>query len=162
AVDSLRFIADERTNRVIVVCKKELFPQVKGMIEQLDQSVDFEKPLQRSLKYARATEVLPVLAKLIAESKEDLDEIAKNGVQAKEAESLTKESDGGSDDMPAGGTGNGGSSGMANTKDRLRDPDEALPPECLIVGKTRLIADSAANTIVVIGPPESRNKASSI
>ncbi|MEO8204731.1 MAG: secretin N-terminal domain-containing protein [Chthoniobacterales bacterium] len=172
SAESIRFIADERTNRVVVVCKNELFPQMQSMIEQLDASVDLERPLQRSLKYAKAAEVLPVLAKLIAESKEDIKELKQetgDGVNSsREHQGLIKDDSGGSsggNSSFGGNSASGGGSGSIGgdvEKDRLNNPDEALPPECIIVGKTRLIADSAANTVIVIGPPESRSKAERI
>ena len=171
ASESLRFIADERTNRVIVVCKNELFPQVKGIIEELDASVDLEKPLEHPLKYVKAAEVLPVLAKLIAESKEDIQQASAGGqIQQGSNESLIQNngsnSGGGANYQNASYGGNSGiGSGISNIGDggdTLGNPSESPAPQCIIVGKTRIIADSAANSIIIIGPPESRDKANHI
>lgn len=164
AAQSVRFIADERTNRVVVVCRDELFEQVRDLIEQLDAAVDLEKPLERPLKYARATEVLPVLAKLIAESKDDVQQAGNSGgSSANQNESIVQGNSSGSGSGDFGSSSSsGGDSGSSGGSDSLRDPNQSTAPECLIVGKTRLIADSAANSIIVIGPPESRNKASKI
>jgi hypothetical protein len=56
----------------------------------------------------------------------------------------------------------GSSSPGTTSGDSLRDPDDAPPPECVIVGETRIISDSSSNSIVIIGPPESRDKAAHI
>lgn len=168
AAQSVRFIADERTNRVVVVCKEELFPQVRVIVEQLDAAVDLEKPLERPLKYARASEVLPVLAKLIADSKDDLNQSSSGPTNSQnDNQGIVQNNSTGSDSSSYGGGGGGfGSSGGGGSDigggDSLRDPNQSTAPECVIVGKTRIIADSAANSIIVIGPPESRTKASKI
>lgn len=168
AAESLRFIADERTNRVIVVCKNELFPQVKGIIEELDASVDLEKPLEYKLRYVKSAEVLPVLAKLIAESKEDIQQ-ASTGAQSQAGsnDSIIQNNgsgnSGGANYQNASYGGNSGGPNISNltdSGDSLNNPAESPAPQCIIVGKTRIIADSAANSIIIIGPPESRDKAS--
>jgi len=171
ASESLRFIADERTNRVIVVCRDELFPQVSGIIEELDASVDLEKPLEHPLKYVKAAEVLPVLAKLIAESKEDIEE-ASNAAQAQpnSQQNLVQNNSGGNNGSGfqnasySGGSSNGTPdlSNLTGGGNSLNNPQDSPAPQCIIVGKTRIIADSSSNAIIIIGPPESRDKADHI
>jgi general secretion pathway protein D len=53
---------------------------------------------------------------------------------------------------PAAGGGTGSTGGDQLT---LGSPNEDTAPESVTVGKTRLIADKKANSILVIGPPES-------
>jgi type II secretory pathway component GspD/PulD (secretin) len=52
------------------------------------------------------------------------------------------------------GIGGGGTS----RPDRIKEPTADVAPESVIVGNTKLIADKSANSIIVIGPPDSRQK----
>jgi type II secretory pathway component GspD/PulD (secretin) len=56
------------------------------------------------------------------------------------------------------GTGNT----TANPADILSEPGEQAAADSIIVGKTRIIADNRANSILVIGQPESRDKVKAI
>ena len=59
--------------------------------------------------------------------------------------------------------GPGGSSGSGGKKaDVLSEPGEEQAAESLIVGKTKLIADNRANSILVIGQPEAKDKVKAI
>ena len=59
------------------------------------------------------------------------------------------------------GGGLGGGSGISR-EDRIREPTTDVAPESVIVGKTKIIADRSANSIIVIGPPDSRQKAAQL
>jgi type II secretory pathway component GspD/PulD (secretin) len=60
------------------------------------------------------------------------------------------------------GMGSDSSSGMGgggtSRPDRIKEPTADVAPESVIVGNTKLIADKSANSIIVIGPPDSRQK----
>jgi len=56
------------------------------------------------------------------------------------------------------GTGVGGAGQLGS----LQEPGEQQAAQSVIVGKTRLIADNRANSILVIGQPEARDKVKSI
>jgi len=59
--------------------------------------------------------------------------------------------------------GAAGSSGSGGKKaDVLSEPGEEQAAESLIVGKTKLIADNRANSILVIGQPEAKDKVKAI
>ena len=70
----------------------------------------------------------------------------------------------------SGGIGLGGAKGgvtgtsgtTANPADILSEPGEQAAADSIIVGKTRIIADNRANSILVIGQPESRDKVKAI
>src|SRR5260370_27661043 len=47
-------------------------------------------------------------------------------------------------------------------QDLLKEPNEQLGPQSVIVGKTRIISDAKDNKIIVIGPPESIQKVRTI
>ena len=61
------------------------------------------------------------------------------------------------------GLGGGGGGGLGTSRpDRIREPAQDTAPQSIIVGKTKIISDPAANSIIVIGPPDSRQKAAQI
>ena len=62
--------------------------------------------------------------------------------------------------MTGGAAGSSSSSGKK--ADVLTEPGEEQSAESLIVGKTRLIADNRANSILVIGQPEAKDKVKAI
>jgi len=163
-----QFAADPRTNRILVVTRKEDFTYISTVIEQLDAAVEFDQPLERPLRYVKASEVLPVLANMIAETSEDQKENQADSSTSQGQQSLVN--GGSSGGGLGGGTSGGGfpgsnsgsSSSSSTTQDKLRDPEDNTAPLSRIVGKTRLIADVASNSIVVIGPPESREKVRSL
>jgi type II secretory pathway component GspD/PulD (secretin) len=66
----------------------------------------------------------------------------------------------------AGGGVTGGAAGSSSSSgkkaDVLTEPGEEQAAESLIVGKTKLIADNRANSILVIGQPEAKDKVKAI
>lgn len=62
--------------------------------------------------------------------------------------------------MTGGAAGSSSSSGKK--ADVLTEPGEEQAAESLIVGKTKLIADNRANSILVIGQPEAKDKVKAI
>lgn len=160
-----QFAADPRTNRILIVARNEDFLYIRGLVEQFDAAVEFDEPLERPLSYVKASDVLPVLANMIAETSEEQKETGNDQNTGNTRESLLNSGSTGGGMM--GGMGGGRGSSMSslgsNTMaDKIRDPEENSAPQSRIVGKTRLIADNASNTIVVIGPPESRKKVASL
>lgn len=61
----------------------------------------------------------------------------------------------------AGGASSSSSS-SGRKADVLSEPGEEQAAESLIVGKTKLIADNRANSILVIGQPEAKDKVKAI
>jgi len=61
-----------------------------------------------------------------------------------------------------GGPAGSSSSSGGKKADVLSEPGEEQSAESLIVGKTRLIADNRANSILVIGQPEAKDKVKAI
>jgi type II secretory pathway component GspD/PulD (secretin) len=62
--------------------------------------------------------------------------------------------------VTGGSTGSSGTT--ANPADVLSEPGEQAAADSIIVGKTRIIADNRANSILVIGQPEARDKVKAI
>lgn len=153
----VQVVADVRTNRILVVAPENRMPYLRQLIHDLDIGVSFEEPLERPLKFVGAGDVLPVLQSILAEAGEDNPGGAGGANQPNTtgAQQDTYSS-------PAGGGGGSSGSGGGGKPDKLSAPRENNAPLAAVVGKVRIIADRSANTIIVIGPPESRAKAARV
>ena len=150
-IGETQIVADPRTNRILVVTRPVNFPYIKQLIEQLDSPVPLDSVLERPLQYVAASDVLPVLRDLLSEGEEG----GAAGVGAARGAGATIESG----STFGQGTGSEGGTGFGAARpDRIKEPTADVAPESVIIGKTKLIADKSANSIIVIGPPDSRQK----
>jgi len=151
----IQLIADTRTNRILVVASPFDFTSISSLIKQFDISVDLSDPYEHSLNYVSASDMLPILQDMLQEEGDDAG--ATGGAGA------SRTVGGG---IGVGGGVTGGSTGAgnktANPADILSEPGEQAAADSIIVGKTRIIADNRANSILVIGQPESRDKVKAI
>lgn len=159
-VGETQLAADPRTNRILVVTRPVNMPYIKKLIAELDAPVPLDAVLERPLKFVSAIDVLPVLSDLLSDG--DTEGGGATGANA---------TGGGDRAVIEGGVGtgqgigsDGGLSSGAGTSrpDRIREPTEDGAPQSIIVGKTKIIADKSSNTIIVIGPPDSRQKAAQL
>lgn len=151
-----QLVADPRTNRILVVTRPVNFPYIKKLIDELDAPVPLDAVLERPLKFVSSSDVLPVLSDLLSEGNDP--NTPGTGTQGGTRQNTRATVDSGSQfgqGMRDGGSGTG--SGVS-AADRIKEPTQDIAPESAIVGKTKIIADKSANTIIVIGPPDSRQK----
>ncbi len=160
----IQIVADVRTNRVLVVAPESRMGYLRKLITDLDVPVSMEDPLERTIKFQSAAELLPVLQNTLAEGDEK--EGGQGGTpgggggqSSTQQESQQTNSDSGS--SFGGGSGFGGL-GSSSGAPSLQAPTKAPPPSAVSVGKIRIIADSASNKIIVFGPPEAKNKAAKV
>jgi type II secretion system protein D len=162
--NGVQIFADVRTNRVLVIAPEKQMPYIRKLIADLDGAASFEEPYERFLKFVRAADVLPVLANMLTDDPEKQEKFESE--QNSNATNNNSSSNSGSNSGYGGGGyggGSGGSSGSGGTKpDKLQDPNESTAPLSKIVGNARIIADRSVNKIIVIGPPDSRNRAAKI
>ena len=154
----IQLIADTRTNRILVVASPFDFASISSLIKQFDIAVDLSDPYEQSLNYVAATDMLPILADMLAE---EGDEAGADGTGG--SKSTGSVSGGIGAGRPVTGTSGGSSTtSSGKTADVLSEPGEEQAAESLVVGKTKLIADNRANSILVIGQPEARDKVKAI
>lgn len=152
----VQIIPDPRTNRLMIVAPESRMAYIKGLVANLDVAVSFDDPLEKQLRFASAGEILPVLGNLLAEGDEEVE--TTNAGAGGNTNSATGRGPGSNS-----GDGSTSSSGGGGSKpDRLSAPTQETAPESISVGKARIIADRSSNKIIVIGPPESRAKASRV
>ena len=160
----IQIVADVRTNRVLVVAPESRMGYLRKLITDLDVPVSMEDPLERTIKFQSAAELLPVLQNTLAEGDEKEGgqggTPGGGGAQSTQQESQQTNSDSGS--SFGGGSGFGGLGNSSSGAPSLQAPTKAPPPSAVSVGKIRIIADSASNKIIVFGPPEAKNKAAKV
>jgi type II secretion system protein D len=153
----IQLIADTRTNRILVIASPFDFAAIKALIQQFDIAVELTDPYEHALNYVAATDMLQILGDMLKEAGDDGGDSTAGGSQS------TGKVSGG---IGAGGVVAGGSSASSGSggkkADVLSEPGEEQAAESLIVGKTKLIADNRANSILVIGQPEAKDKVKAI
>jgi general secretion pathway protein D len=153
----IQLIADTRTNRILVIASPFDFTAIQALIKQFDIAVELTDPYEHSLNYVAATDMLQILGDMLKEEGDEGGDSAAGG-----SKSTGKVSGG----IGAGGVVAGGASSSSSSSgkkaDVLSEPGEEQAAESLIVGKTKLIADNRANSILVIGQPEAKDKVKAI
>ena len=153
-IGETQIVADPRTNRILVVTRPINFPYIKQLIEQLDAPVPLDSVLERPLQFVASGDVLPVLQDLLSEGEEGE---TGGGTPRAGADGAMVES-GSTFGQGAGSESGAGAGGGTSRPDRIKEPNADVAPESVIVGNTKLIADKSANSIIAIGPPDSRQK----
>ena len=119
--------------------------------------MELTDPYEHALNYVAATDMLQILGDMLKEEGDEGGDGAAGGSQS------TGKVSGG---IGAGGGVTGGAAGSSSSSgkkaDVLTEPGEEQAAESLIVGKTKLIADNRANSILVIGQPEAKDKVKAI
>jgi type II secretion system protein D len=159
-----KFVADKRTNRILVVTRQENYRYVRDVITQLDAAGSFEEPYVRVLNYVPVTDVFPVIADMLADAETEKQGTGANA-QPTPANPFNNNS-GNNNSSPFGGSsgsssGSGGSGGLSKP-DRLSDETAQAAPQSVTLGEIRLIGDNSSNSIIVFGPPESKQRARQI
>jgi len=155
-----KFLADKRTNRILVVTRVENYRYVRDVIAQLDSAGNFEKPFNRILNYVPVNDVFPVLTDMLS----DPDSEKQGGTNG---QSTTGNSNGlnqnsaNNNNNTLGGAGGIGGSGV-NRPDRLNNESQQGAPQSATIGEIRLIADNNSNSVIIYGPPESKERAKQI
>ncbi len=153
----IQLIADTRTNRILVIASPFDFTAIQALIQQFDIAVELTDPYEHPLNYVAATDMLQILGDMLKEEGDEGGDSTAGGSQ-----STGKVSGGiGTGGVVAGGPSSSSSSG-GRKADVLSEPGEEQAAESLIVGKTKLIADNRANSILVIGQPEAKDKVKAI
>ncbi|CAM8649950.1 type_II_gspD, type II secretion system protein D [Candidatus Methylacidiphilaceae bacterium] len=154
----IQLIADTRTNRILVIASPFDFTAIQALIQQFDIAVELTDPYEHSLNYVAATDMLQILGDMLKEEGDEGGDGVAGGSQ-----STGKISGGiGTGGVVAGGGSSGSSSSGGRKADVLSEPGEEQAADSLIVGKTKLIADNRANSILVIGQPEAKDKVKAI
>ena len=154
-----KFVADKRTNRVLVVTRVENFRYVREVIAKLDSAASFEQPYVRVLNYVPVNDIFSVLGDMLADAESE-----KTGGTGQGSSNT-----GNNPFNPNSSSNNSGSSngGLSNSDgiskpDRLGSESQQGTPQAMTIGEIRIIGDSNSNSVIVYGPPEAKLRAKQI
>lgn len=164
-------VADTRLNQILVVSAPDDYAYIASMISEFDKVLPIEEPYERRLKYASAVDVLSAIADLLQDTGGGATQLPGGGtLQQQRNQVLTSTSSqlltgrtttgtrggqllatGGADDTATAGT-------TVSRADLIQGPTEDNAPISILIGKTRVVADPMANSILVMGRKDAIDK----
>jgi general secretion pathway protein D len=169
-------VADTRLNQILVVASTADYTYIASMIAEFDKPLKVDVPFERKLKYAAAVDVLAAVTDLLTEPVSGATQLPGGGsLQQQRQQSFastssqllsgrsTTGSRGGQVLSTSGSTGStddtaSATSGIGSRSDLIQGPTEDNAPISVLVGKTRVVADPMANSILVVGRPSEIEK----
>jgi type II secretory pathway component GspD/PulD (secretin) len=156
-----KFLADKRTNRILVVTRVENYRYVRDVISQLDSAGNFEKPFTRVLNYVPVNDIFPVLTDMLSDpDSEKQGGTGQSGQNSSKTNSLNQNNSSNNSNSQ-NGFGSTGGDGL-NRPDRLNNETQQGAPQSATIGEIRIIADNNSNSVIMFGPPESKARAKQI
>ncbi len=174
---SAQVVADTRLNQILVVSSPADFTYVASLIAEFDKPVEVALPYERKLKYAAAVDVLSAVVDLLQDPTGGTTQLPGGGtIQQQRQQALASNSSqllGGRNTQTSRGgqvgsvaaaaassdAASGTTSSTGSRADVITGPTQDNAPVSVLVGKTRVVADPMSNSILVIGPKESIDKA---
>jgi type II secretion system protein D len=155
----IKVIPDPRTNRILVVAPESRMAYLQRLIRDLDAPVLLDQALERQLQFVSSTNILPVLQSILTDSADETSSGPRSGSRQNAGTGFPV--------IDSGLTGSSRrndflGSGSTSKPDKLSSPNQDTMPEAVSVGKGRIISDPSANKIIVLGPPELREKAARV
>lgn len=163
-----QLIADDRLNRIMVVSAPSDLAYILDLIKQFDQPLETRAPMERPLRYVKANDVLPVIVDVLQDTGTGQTQLPggrqietrPTPVTSAQLATLTGTTAGRQNNQnrttqTATGTDTAGS--LGERPDQIAFPIDDVAPISVLVGKTRLIADRQANSIIVIGNRENQD-----
>jgi len=162
-------VADTRLNQILVVASTADYTYIASMITEFDKPLKVDVPYERKLKYAAAVDVMAAVVDLLTEPTGGTTALPGGGsLQSQRQQSFastssqllggrtTTGSRGGQVLSTAGGgaaddTASGSTASLGSRADLIQGPSEDNAPISVLVGKTRVVADPMANSILVVG-----------
>lgn len=158
-VGKIKITADKRTNRIHVVTRPANMPFIEKLIHEFDANVAFGTPTARRLQYVSAGEILDVAIKAISDpgAKDAGGSDTGGAARPGGAGNRTQGSAGSLLGNRGGGAEGGGGGGLTLSEGLQTEPVDTKP-DAVTVGNTRIIADKRANSIIVIGSEDIKQK----
>ncbi len=170
-------VADPRLNQLLVVAEPDDYAYVISLIAEFDKPVDVPEAYERKLKNVYSVDVLSVLADLLKDTSKGTTQLPGGGTLNSGNQQLVSSNNslvtgrststnqrGGTisrSGSSTGGSTSGDSTGStvgSSVPDQLIEAQQDNSPISVLVNKTRVIADPLANSIIVIGPKEDKDK----
>ena len=156
-VGKIKITADVRTNRIHVLTRPVNIPFIEGLIQEFDRDVPFADPVEFSLKFVTAADILDSIIKSIQDpGAKDQQGSTGTNTTSTQPQSPQRSTGGFGNDRFGGGFGGGGmgGGGGAGFGEELQTQDVNTKPVAVTVGNTRIVADNRAGKIIVLGNKE--------
>ncbi|MEO0414750.1 MAG: secretin N-terminal domain-containing protein [Verrucomicrobiota bacterium] len=156
-----QLIPDDRLNRIMVVASPSDVAYILGLIGEFDQEADTPQPTERPLNYVKANDILPVLVDVVQDTGTGETQLPGGRQIQTRATPITSA-------QLASLTGvqrnqnnqnrnnSSGADTVGGRVDQIAFPVDEVAPISVLIGKTRIIADRQANSIIVIGPDKDK------
>lgn len=170
---SAQVVADTRLNQILVVSSPADYAYIASLIAEFDKPLDVDEPYERKLRYASAVDVLSAITDLLQDTSSGTVQLPGGGtIQQQRNQPLASSSSQLLTGRSTTGTRGGQvlstsaastdetstSSTTASRADLIQGPTEDNAPISVLVGKTRVVADPMANSILVMGRKEAIDK----
>jgi type II secretion system protein D len=156
-VGKVRITADKRTNRLHVVSRPVNMKLIRALIREYDTIVPLAPPAVRPLRFRPVEEVMEAVVSAIA----DPGDKSSNGAAGAAAPRTANQAGTTRPATQTGQLGQGtsstsGSSGSSSSSlgETLTTTERDTQPVTQQVGKSTIIADKRANSIIVVGPKD--------
>jgi type II secretion system protein D len=160
-VGKIKLTADTRTNRIHVVTRPVNMKFVRTLIKEFDSDVKFGEPTVRPLRFVSAGDVFEAVIKAIQDpgAREETATGATQGGPRQGQNLGRNQSQTGNmfGNRAGGDLGGTGGSDFSVSEGLSTEPVDTVP-QAVTVGNTRIIADKRANTIIVLGNAEVKEK----
>lgn len=154
----IRIVAQSRTSRVFLMGRPVDITFLEGLIEQFDAPSSKRNFLTKKMRYLPVSEFIPVAADALERTLET--GTSAGGAGGRRPSTATNRSNNNfgrnqfSNNQQNNQFGAGGNNGgRGGSRAQVAQQNFQTAPESLLIGKTLLVADNIANTIVVNGPP---------
>ncbi|NOY00190.1 MAG: hypothetical protein GXP30_10710 [Verrucomicrobia bacterium] len=154
-----QLIPDDRLNRIMVVASPQDVAYILEMVKEFDQPLATNDILERPLNYVKANDILPVVVDLLQDTGTG-QTILPGGrqidtrptpVTSSQLSALT-----GTQNQQQQTRNQTNAADDSGRPDQLAFPLDDVAPISVLVGKTRIIADRQANSIIIIGSLEAK------
>lgn len=156
---------DVRTNRVHVVTQPVNLPLVENLIAEYDSDTPFAEPVRRPLRFVSARDVLPILVQALTEPGGEQGQNGNNLTPGSNQRPTNNNANSNSNNLfnnnngnSNGGFGSSGGGGNSLGSEGLNTESVDTTPTEAVVGNTKIIADQSANTIILLGGAEAKDK----
>ncbi len=164
-VGKVRITADKRTNRLHVVSRPVNMRLIRALIKEYDSQVTLAAPAVRALRFRPVEEVIEAVVSAVADPGDKSGSSgggATNAPRSQTQQPATRNnnqntlgSNQNSNSSLGGSSSGGGSSSIGES---LSTAERDTQPVTQQVGKSTIIADKRANSIIVVGPKDTTEK----
>ena len=164
-VGKVRITADKRTNRLHVVSRPVNMKLIRALIKEYDSQVPLAAPAVRPLRFRPVEEVMEAVVAAVADpgDKSGSTGGGASGVPNASRAQTQQPAIRGGNQSTTGSQGSGGQlggsgGGSSAIGESLSTAERDTQPETKQVGKSTIIADKRANSIIVVGPKDTTDK----